>query len=250
MFTKDQIRNHLYLDVETVSLYPDFETMEAESPALAYHWTEKIKLITGKTGKPELAHLTASELFKLESPLYSEFSKVVTVSIGQITFNEEEPLFKVKSFSGNDQEAIITSINKAFHALFNKNPYMKIVGHNIQGFDMPLLLRKFVQYNLSIPKQLHLHTVKPWDSCLVDTSAIWKFGSWTGCSLDLLCLTLGIPSPKTDLKGSEVSAAYWAGYKGFDTENLEVNRITLYCEGDVKATANVILKMAQLPLSL
>lgn len=248
MFSQDQIKNFLFIDVETVSAYPDFETMEGEAPLLASHWAEKCKLITSKTGKPELAHHTPAELYLQEAALYTEFSKIVTISIGQITFQDTLPQFKVKSFSGTEEASILTDLNKALHALFSRNPNMKLVGHNIIGFDMPLILRKFIQYDLPIPRQLHLHTVKPWDSCLVDTLGIWKFGSWTGCTLELLCLTLGIPSPKTDLKGAQVSEAYWSGeLKGY---NSQLDRITEYCEGDVKATANIILKMAQLPLCL
>ncbi len=248
MFSQDQIKNFLFIDVETVSEYPDFETMQQDSLALAEHWVEKCKLITGKTGKPELAEYSPAELYKQEAALYTEFSKIVTISIGQIVFQDELPQFKVKSFSSTDQEAILQNFNKALFALFNRNPNMKLVGHNIVGFDLPLVLRKFIQYNLPIPRQLHLHSIKPWDSCLIDTNGIWKFGSWTGCSLELLCLTLGIPSSKTDLKGSQVSEAYWQG--GTGSYNSQLDRITEYCEADVKATANVILKMAQMPICL
>jgi len=41
------------------------------------------------------------------------------------------------------------------------------------------------------------------------------------------------------MNGSEVSKAYW---------NDRLEEIKTYCEKDVKATANVILKMAQLPI--
>jgi predicted PolB exonuclease-like 3'-5' exonuclease len=249
MYSPEQIKNFLFIDVETVTAYPDFETMQLEAPALAEHWVEKCKLITSRTGKPELADHNPAQLFQLEAALYTEFSKIVTISIGQVTFQDNTPQFKVKSYNSDISEgAILTDFNKALFALFNRNPNMKLVGHNITGFDLPLILRKFIQWDLSIPKQLHLHTIKPWESCLVDTSAIWKFGSWTGCSLDLLCLTLGIPSPKTDLKGARVSEVYWAGHSPI--ANSQLARISQYCEADVKAVANVILKMAQLPLCL
>lgn len=248
MYSPEQIKNFLFIDVETVTAHRDFEAMQQEAPLLAEHWVEKCKLITGRTGKPELAHHSPAELYEQEAALYSEFSKIVTVSIGQITFQDDVPQFKVKSYTDTQEAPILQDLNKALFALFNRNPNMKLVGHNITGFDLPLILRKFIQYDLALPRQLHLHTIKPWESCLVDTSAIWKFGSWTGCSLDLLCLTLGIPSPKTDLKGARVSAAYWAGEA--EGTNSQLGRITQYCEADVKAVANVILKMAQQPICL
>jgi len=92
---------------------------------------------------------------------------------------------------------------------------------------------------VTIPRELHLHAIKPWESCLLDTSEIWKFGSWTGAPLGLLCTSLGIPTPKDAMEGSEVSEAYWNG---------RLEEIKIYCEKDVKATANVILKISQLPI--
>ena len=59
------------------------------------------------------------------------------------------------------------------------------------------------------------------------------------CKLGLISETLGIPSPKDAMSGSEVSEYYWNG---------QHDEIKTYCEKDVKATANVILKMAGMPI--
>ena len=242
MFDESSIKNMLFVDVETTSSHKDLQSLQSENPEVAGHWPAKAKLIISpKAGKPKLSHLSESELYALEAPLYTEFSKIVTVSIGQVVFGDDnKPQFKVKSYYSDDEYTILEGLNKALFALFQRNPSMKLVGHNILGFAMPLILRKFVQHDLEIPRQLMLHDIKPWDSCIIDTNAIWKFGSWIGCTLDLLCANLGIPSPKSDIKGSEVSQAYW--------ERNELERIKTYCENDVKATANIILKMARMPI--
>lgn len=239
MFSESQIKNMLFIDVETVASHVNHADMAANNPALAEHWSRKAKVIVSpKAGKPELAHLSEAELYEQEAPLYTEFSKIVTISIGQVVFGDDgEPQFKVKSYYSDDEGEILEGFNKALFALFGRNPGLQIVGHNILGFDMPLILRKFVKHGLEIPPKLMLHDIKPWDSCLIDTNAIWKFGSWVGCTLDLLCTELDIPSPKQDIKGYEVSEAYW--------NRQELERIKEYCENDVKATANVILRMAR-----
>ena len=242
MFSEAQIKTMLFIDVETVTSHVDHATMLAENPALADHWSRKAKVIVSpKAGKPELAHLSEAELYEQEGPLYTEFSKIVTISIGQVVFDSDgDPQFKVKSYSSDDERTVLEGFNKALFALFGRTSNLQIVGHNILGFDMPLILRKFVKHGLEIPPKLMLHDIKPWDSCLLDTNAIWKFGSWVGCPLDLLCTELDIPSPKQDIKGYEVSEAYW--------KRQELERITRYCENDVKATANIILRMARKPL--
>lgn len=239
MFSKDQIKNMLFLDVETVSSHANLSAMQSENPSLAEFWPDKANLI--RKGKPEIMNLDDEQVYAQESALYTEFSKVVTISIGQVTFDEMgEAQFKVKSYYGDNEQEIIEGFWKALNALFSRAPGLKLVGHNVIGFDMPLILRKFVKYGLTIPRQLMLHDIKPWESCLVDTAKIWKFGSWTGAPLGLLCTSLGIPSPKNDLAGHMVTDAYW--------NNNELERIKDYCEGDVKATANVILKFANMPL--
>lgn len=240
MFSSEQLSNMLFLDIETVSSHQDLQTMQAQAPVLAHHWPAKANLI--RKGKPELLGLSDEEVYKLEAPLYTEFSKTVCVSIGQLVFEEggQQSMFKSKSFYGDTEAEIIEAVFKAFHALFRKNPAIKLVGHNIKGFDMPFLLRKAVQYGFTIPAQLQLHNIKPWDNCLVDTSEIWKFGSWTGAPLGLLCTALDIPTPKDEMYGSEVNDAYWMG---------RLQEIVTYCEKDVRATANVMLKFAGLPLT-
>tara|TARA_R110000772_G_scaffold59349_4_gene134433 strand:- start:3843 stop:4568 length:726 start_codon:yes stop_codon:yes gene_type:complete len=239
MYSKEAIKGMLFLDVETVSSHKDLNAMEQEDPDLLSFWPDKASLI--RKGKPEIIDLTDSEVYEKESALYTEFSKIVTISIGQVVFDEAgEPHFKVKSYQSHNERDILEGFWKAINALFNKYPGLKLVGHNITGFDLPLILRKFIKYDLEIPRNLMLHDIKPWESCMLDTSKIWKFGSWTGAPLGLLCTSLGIPSPKNDLSGSKVTDAYW--------NRNELERITTYCEADVKATANVILKMSRLPL--
>lgn len=239
MYSKESIKGMLFLDVETVSSHKNLSAMEQDAPDLAHFWPSKADLI--RKGKPEILDLDNDQVYSQESALYTEFSKIVTISIGQVVFDEAgEPHFKVKSYHSHNEREILEGFHKAVMALFNKYPGLKIVGHNITGFDMPLIVRKFIKYDLQVPSYLQLHDVKPWESCLLDTSKIWKFGSWTGAPLGLLCTSLGIPSPKNDLEGSKVTEAYW--------ERDELERIKDYCEGDVKATANVILKMSRLPL--
>ena len=81
---------------------------------------------------------------------------------------------------------------------------------------------------------------KPWENCLLDTQEVWKFGGWNSGKLGLLTEILGIPSPKEDLEGIMVSGVYWEG------GNLE--RIKDYCEKDILATANLMLKISYLPI--
>ena len=97
MFTQDQIKNMIFLDVETVSSHSNLDSLQKDNPALYEFWPDKANLI--RKGKPEIAHLTDEEVFQTESALYTEFSKIVTISISQVVFDEAgEPQIKTKSF--------------------------------------------------------------------------------------------------------------------------------------------------------
>jgi hypothetical protein len=81
---------------------------------------------------------------------------------------------------------------------------------------------------------------KPWEVKLLDTLDLWKFGDYKSyTSLDLLTTTLNIPSPKDDIDGSMVAGIYHNEH--------DIKRIAKYCEKDVLAVAQVLLRFMNLP---
>jgi predicted PolB exonuclease-like 3'-5' exonuclease len=94
-------------------------------------------------------------------------------------------------------------------------------------------------HGITIPTQFHLQKKKPWENCLLDTYEIWKFAGWSSASLDLICDSLSIPSPKLIMAEASTTTEYWNG-------NLE--KIKDYCEGDVEATMNVMLKISNMEI--
>ena len=54
-------------------------------------------------------------------------------------------------------------------------------------------------------------------------------------SLKLLTKVLGVPSPKDDIDGSEVAKVFY--------KDKDIDRIATYCEKDVIAVAQIILKL-------
>jgi hypothetical protein len=93
-----------------------------------------------------------------------------------------------------------------------------------------------VIHGIALPSVLNISGKKPWEIQFIDTLELWKFGDYKNyTSLKLLTAVFGIPTPKDDIDGSQVAAVYYG-------EN-NIQRIALYCQKDVVATARVFLRM-------
>jgi hypothetical protein len=98
-----------------------------------------------------------------------------------------------------------------------------------------------VIHGLELPGPLQVAGKKPWEVSHLDTMELWKFGDYKHyTSLKLLTHVLGIPSPKDDIDGSQVADVYY--------KDKNVDRIAKYCEQDVLAVAQVLLRFEQIPL--
>ena len=109
-------------------------------------------------------------------------------------------------------------------------------GHNVKEFDFPFIARRMLIHGIKIPNKLNLMGKKPWEVPHLDTLELWKFGDYKHfTSLKLLTKVLGVPSPKDDIDGSEVAKVFY--------KEKDIDRIAAYCEKDVIAVAQIILKL-------
>jgi hypothetical protein len=69
---------------------------------------------------------------------------------------------------------------------------------------------------------------------------LWKFGDYKHyTSLELLATVFNIPTPKDDIKGSDVAQVYW--------DEKDLQRIVKYCQKDVITIAQIMLKYQRKP---
>ncbi len=92
----------------------------------------------------------------------------------------------------------------------------------------------------TLPKGLQIQNLKPWEMPFIDTSELWSFGAWQEgfVSLELLVTSIGLETPKGDIKGEDVSRVYW--------EESDTLRISEYCQRDVFAGMQALLKLSNL----
>jgi predicted PolB exonuclease-like 3'-5' exonuclease len=217
----------LFLDIETVPAAPFFGDLD---PASQSYWDKKSKQFRSSDQSPEEIYDRAG--------IYAEFGKIICISVGYI--REKTPfIFRLKSFFGDDEKTLLSEFS-AMLAKFSKKREALLCAHNGKEFDYPYIARRMIINNIIIPDILDNAGKKPWEIKLLDTLDLWKFGDYKSyTSLSLLTSILGIPSPKDDLDGSMVARVY--------REDHDLKRIALYCEKDVLAVAQVLLRFMNLP---
>jgi uncharacterized protein YprB with RNaseH-like and TPR domain len=219
------------LDIETVSSVPDFNLLTDEWKNL---WAEKIS----KSLPPDV---TAEEYYPKRAAILAEFAKVICISTGYFKKEGNEWQLRIKSFYAENERDVLDGFIKTIQQLQTRNSKWIFCGHNIKEFDFPFLWRRMIVNNFVIPSFIDFQNLKPWETPILDTLHLWRFGDYKHyTSLKLLSSTLGIPSPKDDIDGTKVGEVYWV--------EKDLNRIVAYCEKDVVTVGNVILRFRNMPL--
>jgi 3'-5' exonuclease len=213
----------LFLDIETVPLYPNFNDLDETSKQL---WEQKTKYQRKEDYTPEEFYDRAG--------IWAEFGKIICISVGFFKMKGDERNFRVTSFHG-DEKQILGEFKTLLETHFKK-PQHLLCAHNGKEFDFPFIARRMIIQGIDIPFKLNLFGKKPWEVPHLDTLELWKFGDYkTFTSLKLMAHVLGIPSPKDDIDGSQVRDVYY--------EENDMDRIISYCEKDTITVAQILLKL-------
>ena len=229
---RNDLTKIMFLDIETVPAKADFSKLSVE---LAHLWEEKYNLIQKRMPEKYSEETSAAQAFAQSAGIYSEFGKIVCISVGFIHYKGPEMFFRTKSFAGDDEAQLLSDFASLL-ARFCSSREHTLCGHNIKEFDVPYICRRMLINGIALPSVLNISGKKPWEIQFIDTLELWKFGDYKNyTSLKLLTAVFGIPTPKDDIDGSQVASVYYS-------EN-DIQRIALYCQKDVVATARVFLRM-------
>lgn len=225
----------LLIDIETATEAASFSALNETWQHL---WSER------STRSNVSMDADPSETYVQRAGVMAEFARVICISIGYFT-EAEQSSFHIRSYKQASEKKLLMHFVEELNELFNSGIRF-FAGHNIREFDIPFLCRRFLANQLPIPACMNFQQTKPWDVPVIDTFQLWRFGDYKNfTSLQLLATVLKVPSSKDDMNGSEVGRVYW---QGDARERVDaINRITQYCEKDVVATANVLLRLMQQP---
>lgn len=230
----------LFLDIECVSASSNFSELDETMKDL---WRTKSKYLLRNIPQEDIKEEHYETTYREKAAIYAEFGKVICISVGFITLDDKkEPILRLKSFAGEDENKVLQDFCELLSNHYDNPNKSFLCGHNIKEFDIPYICRRLVVHQMEFPAVLQLHGKKPWEiNHLLDTLEMWKFGDYKSyTSLKLLAAILGFPSPKDDIDGSDVGRVFW--------EENDIDRISLYCEKDVLATTQLLLRYQRKPL--
>ena len=241
MYTPNELQKTVFFDLETASTYSTLNDLCVANPKMGELWKKRCDYLRARF--EENREMSDSELYEAKAALTPELSRIICASFGRVTFTENElgesiSSLSIKSYSSKNESEVLEGIS----TVFTKFIGYKFSGHNIKRFDVPMMCKRLLMSGRTLPKGLLITNLKPWEMPFIDTSEIWSFGAWQEgfASLELLATSLGIDTPKDDIRGEDVGKVFW--------QDEDINRITKYCEKDVLACVQVILKLSNLQL--
>ena len=224
----------LFLDIECVPTEASFFDLDEWMQTLR---EKKWARMIANNGLED--ELSVSDAYEQRSWIFAEFGKIIVISTGILTKAEDGTRkMRLKSFAGDDERKLLVDFFDLLNSYYTK-PQHALCGHNIKEFDIPYICRRATIHGLELPSILDLQGKKPRETNHLDTLELWKFGDRKNfISLDLLCRVLGVQTPKTDISGEQVARVY--------RDEKDLPRITEYCERDVVAVGDIMLKFLRI----
>lgn len=229
----------LFLDIETVGITRNYDSCLELDPRLAgqfdkyFDWFLKRFPEDLLKGENEIERKNI--VFSTRTALVPEFAKIVCVSMAFVTDKGE---IKQQTFSNDDEKQLLLDVQKLLDRCGKLDFYL--CGHNLKNFDIPMMAKRMIINGLNPPSILPSFDTKPWEVKALDTREIWQYGAYTAIgSLDLMCTSLDIPTPKGgEVTGDKVHECYW--------ERNMLKEISEYCERDVVVLVDTIKKLKSL----
>lgn len=266
MLISKPLNKLLFIDLETAPQYKSFYLMPfiLQELFLKKFKKEAEEMIGLPMDLWKLEEMNTPEwqpkielFYNNRAPICGEFLKIICISIGWIDDKDipedekqlpvtKELNFKYRNFAGHDETKILKDFYEATKSILDKilNPSHHLVAYNGLGYDFPVLMKRFLINKLPLPAMLDTDGRAPWTlNYMVDPKKSWQGTDFGGAaSLALLCEVLGVPSPKSDIDGSQIRNVYY--------NEGDVDRIARYCCQDIYRLCEVYLRMKGLPNNL
>ena len=233
---KIPITKILFMDIETVGGCPNYDVCSNLNPIVADQFDKYFDWFLKRFPEDlEINDDQKNKVFSTRAGLIPEFAKIICVSFAFVLDNGE---VRKQTFTNDNEHQLLLDVQKLLLKCGKLDFWL--CGHNLKNFDIPMLAKRMIINGLMPPPILPSYDTKPWEIKAIDTKEIWQYGAYTSIgSLDLLCSTMEIPTPKDgEVNGNKVHEEYW------DKQNLK--GISEYCEKDVDVLIQIIKKFKDL----
>lgn len=217
VFDPQRIHEMLFFNSKTVLTYPTLEELENENKSMFKRWEYLVKtkyyLETNRGDYKET-------IYQRHAIKYPEFSRIVAITYA--TVYPENGVLKryLKKIVNEDELIIMMTFFDELYQLSSdgnkSNPqYFPILcGHNIIGHDIPLLIKKCIQYRDKLERGVPLILkrslgIKPWEAGVIDTVDVWKFNGYDRMPLMLISDYMGLKKTVDLVPNDELSLKYW-----------------------------------------
>ena len=214
-FNKAGIYDMLFFNIKTVLEYPTLKDLKENNKPMYDRWLY-IHGTKYNIGDGDV-EMVMENAYKKNGVYYSEFAKIVAISYA--TLYVEDGILKrdIKKIVNLDERVVIETFFDDLNLLSNPDvkSYPSLCGHNIISYDIPTLIKRFIQINSKEKKnQLPLIlknslNLKPWDSGIIDVVNVWKFNGFEHTSLMLISDYLGLKKTVELLPLNELSEYFW-----------------------------------------
>ena len=223
----------LFIDIETVGISSTFENFKKDYPELHSVFIKNTDWFLKRFS--EDSTLSLDQIFEKRSALVPEFAKIICVSAGVV---DKEGELKKMSYFNSDEKTLLEEVNKLLGRVNGTG--FSICGHNVKNFDIPMLAKRMIINGIKPSSIIPSYDTKPWDIRAIDTKEFWQYGQFGALSsLELMCVSMGIPTPKSDeISGDKIHHLFW-------NEN-KYDLIKEYCEKDVDTVFEVVKKIKNL----
>ncbi len=229
-----ELRDILFLDIETVASTNDYATLDER---IKTQWARKALFFKREREQ------TDEQIFHERAGIYAEFGKVICIAVGKFIETETGDLgLKTKAYYGDNETTLLCEFKSMIEKMDPVS--LKLCAHNGKEFDYPYLCRRMLLNGIALPAALNIMGKKSWEVQHLDTLDMWKFGDYKHyTSLDLLASIFNIPTSKDGIDGSQVNAVYY--------QDNDLPKIKDYCVRDVVVLAQLFLKLKSIsPTSL
>jgi predicted PolB exonuclease-like 3'-5' exonuclease len=223
----------LFIDIETVGISSTYKKFSSDYSELHLQFVKYLDWFTKRF--PEDSELSIDQIFESRAALVPEFAKIICVSAGVV---DKEGELKKMTYFNSDEKVLLEEVNKLLGRVNGTG--FSICGHNVKNFDIPMLAKRMMINGIKPSSILPSYDTKPWEIRAIDTKEVWQYGQFGALSsLELMCISMGIPTPKSDeISGDKIHHLFW-------NEN-KYDLIKEYCEKDVDTVYEVVKKIKNL----